>query len=215
MFLLQRFPDGELKPEGFIEGSRAMLEDVTTKMVEAYQSDAGKAVAKEWIKFRDQVAPQSDSVTEHIKQHPEHWHIPLRDVLFSDAACVTGKDIPARVRKLRSSAKKAPPGRDRESKQLDSVCWTRRGVQKSRGDPALHFPNEVVRGPPGVNFSVPVYCRAKPSSDQTATPPKKKRGRLSPPPDEDTGKVNVLHSFCVLSSHLLNVCHCDCCCMCR
>ena len=169
------------KPEPFVEGSRALLEEVTKKMVESYQSDAGKAVAKEWVEFRDKVAPQSDSVTEHIKQHPEHWHIPLRDVLFGGAACAEGMDIPARARKSRAAAGKAA-GRDRESKQLDYVRWSRRKVPQSKDDPAKLYPNMVVRGPPEVSFSVPVYCSAKPSTtEEEGELSKKKRSRNTPP----------------------------------
>ena len=198
MYLLQRLPEGVPKPEGFVQGSRAMLEEVTTKMIATYQSDAGKSVVEEWVNFRDNIAPQSDSVTEHIKLHPEHWHIPLREQLFGGAACVHGEDIPSRARKSRSSTGKVP-GRERESRQLDYVKWGRRGVAQ-KDCRAKHFPNVVVRGPPDVKYSVPVYCRSKPEKKSTAP---KKRGRKAVPQpplvDDSDGIIIIIYIINILS----------------
>lgn len=160
MFILQNLPKGVPTPEPFVQGSRALLEEVTTKMVESYHSDVGYDIAEEWIKFRDNTAPQSDSVSDHIKKHSEHFHIPLRDELFEGSPCEHGDHINGRARKKRSSMDTVA-SRDRESQQLDYVRWSRRGKALDKKDPAKHLPNQVIRGPPGVKFSVPVYCRQK------------------------------------------------------
>jgi hypothetical protein len=161
MFLLQELPTGVPKPSPFIQGSRALLEEVTRKIEETYHGDESGAVAAEWVAFRDNIAPQSDDVAEHLKVHPEHWHIPLHDQLFDGAISEHGTSIPGRARKSRSLA---PRSRDRESKQLDYVQWGRRGVRRQKDDLAEKLPNIVERGPNGVNFSVPVSCRSKKES---------------------------------------------------
>jgi hypothetical protein len=120
-------------------------------------------------------------VSDHIKLHPEHWHIPLREELFGGAACVHGEDIPSRLRKPRTTTGKAA-GRDRESKQLDFVQWSRRGVSRSKDCPSQHYPNTVVHGPPEVDYSVPVYCRSKPEEEPSATRKAKSKKRTRRPP---------------------------------
>jgi hypothetical protein len=147
MFILQTLPEGVPKPEPFVQGSCALLEDVTRKMEETFHGDECGAVTAEWVAFRDDIAPQSDDVAEHIKVHPEHWHIPLRDQLFGGAECQHEASIPGRSRTRLNITTARPVSRERESKQLDYVQWSRRGNALSKDDPAMHRPNMVVRGP--------------------------------------------------------------------
>lgn len=175
MFILQSLPNDVPKPEAFVAGSRAMLEEVTKLVLETFHTDETGEVANEWIRFRDEIAPQSDNVIDHIKQHPEHWNIPLRQELFGGVECDhDGHDVPARGRgrRPRSTAEIttscAPKDtRHRDSQQLDYVKWSRRGKSQSRDDPARKFPNIIVRGPPGETFSVPLSCRSRKDKEKS------------------------------------------------
>jgi len=167
MYILNTLPEGVPRPEPFVEGSRAVLEQVTRKIEETYHSDESGAVAAEWVDFRDNIAPQSDDVAEHLKLHPEHWHIPLHNELFDGAIGEHGEHIPPRARKSRP-VNPPPAPRDRESKQLDYVQWSRRGVRREKDDLAEKLPNIVVRGPKNVHFSVPLSCRSKKAAEKRA-----------------------------------------------
>ena len=184
MFILQSLPEGVPKPEPFVQGSRALLEEVTRKIEETYHSDESGAVTAEWVQFRDDIAPQSDDVAEHIKMHPEHWHVPFREKLFGGAQCVHGESIPGRERKSRTAG---PTKRDRESKQLDYVQWSRRGKPLPKDDPARSLPNLVVRGPADVEFSVPVACRSKKAKTKVG----KSKKRTAKDVDDDQQKEEL------------------------
>ena len=195
MYLLQSLPTGVPKPEAFIQGSRAMLEQVTKKIEETYHSEENRSVSDEWVTFRDEIAPQSDLVEEHITAHPEHWRIPLRNELFDGVACSHGEHIPARARKSRSSRKEvASRQRDRVSEQLDYVQWGRRGQHRQKNDPARKLPNIVVDGPPDVHFSVPVSCRSKKA---TASTNKRSADRMEPGLTEHLPPIGVYMRECV------------------
>ncbi len=48
-------------------------------------------------------APQSDDVQEYIKDHPENYHIPFRDLLFGDLAVSSEAVGAATRRRVRDS----------------------------------------------------------------------------------------------------------------
>jgi len=157
MYLLQKIPESSLEPEPFVQGSRALLEEVTNKVMDSFQTSVGDTVRKEWLHFCDDIAPKSDSVVEYLAEHP--MDVPLKDELFSGINIKHGLDIPARQRKSRN--KECP--RSRKSQVLDYVQWNRRGNKLDTKDPARHLPNIVVDGPDHLSYSTPVYCRDKKS----------------------------------------------------
>jgi hypothetical protein len=155
MYVLKTFPeDTIIQPEAFIQGSRELLEDVTSKFCTTYNTDVGIAYANEWIDFRDNVAPQSDSVEEWVQTHP--LHIPFHDALTRGGAV----HVSAIVDNPREQCAHILKNRPRKSCPLDYISWSRRGQQKRTDDPSLLLPNVVVEGPLGIDrFSVPVQCR--------------------------------------------------------
>ena len=66
----------------FTSGARAYTVACADKM-ERSNLDKKPEVAAESVKFRDEVAPQSDNATDHIAEHP--LHVPFHDVLFAGA----------------------------------------------------------------------------------------------------------------------------------
>jgi hypothetical protein len=156
MYVLKQFPPAEaILPESFIAGSRADLELITRTFCEAYNADVGVEYAEEWINFRDNIAPQSDSVDEYVRNHP--LHIPFHDTLVRGAPiCVKNAE--------EAGGHTLPPlprNRPRKSRPLDYVQWSRRGEQKKATDPSSLLPNVVVEGPPGIErYSVPVHCKS-------------------------------------------------------
>jgi hypothetical protein len=167
MYVLQKFPTGEIPPEPFVPGSRALLESVCNSFCESYNTDLGNVYANEWINFKDNIAPQSDDAEEWVKDHP--LHIPFHDTLVHGAPMrASTKDTNAATTGVEETPKTAYVDRSRKSKQLDYVSWSRRGVKKKRNDPCLHYPNLVYEGPDDVNFSVPVFCKSKKGGDADA-----------------------------------------------
>jgi hypothetical protein len=185
MYLLNTFPTAHtIEPEPFVQGSRAELEDVTRKFCEEYNSDAGLDYAKEWVHFRDNDAPQNDSVDDWVRTHP--LHVPFHDTLVRGAP-VYVSDVP-------KDGMCAPPvarNRPRKSKPLDYVTWSRRGEDKDSKDPCLKFPNIVVEGLPGIErFSVPVHCRSSSNSDNTLST---SGCRLPPLATDSDVRVDAVH----------------------
>ena len=159
MFLLNSFPNANrISPEEFIDNSRADLEEVVKIFCEQYNSDTGVAYAQEWIDFRDNIAPQSDSVHDWLVDHP--LHIPFHDTLVRGAPVfVPVKDVPHEYDKCVAPTLRRD--RSRKSRVLDYVQWSRRGKTKSATDPSNIVPNIVCEGPVGVeHFSVPVHCKS-------------------------------------------------------
>ena len=195
MYLLQAFPDLEEIPlEPFIQGSRADLEAVTRKFCEEYNSDAGAAFAKEWENFRDNIAPQSDSVTEWNETNAVH--IPFRDTLLrGDPVYVTPLSDVEEEEHYGASRQKEGirVDRPRKSVPLDYVNWSRWGVPKLSSDPSTLIPNVVVEGTLGIErFSVPVACK---SSTVPVAPSLASSGVRLPPLNEmAASRVNLPNS---------------------
>ena len=158
MYTLESFPTAaSIEPEEFIQGSRAELVDVTRRFCEQYNSDVGADYAREWEDFRDNIAPQSDSVQEWVKDHP--LHIPFHDTLVrGDPIRVPSEEGDGYVRS--TCAHPYARNRPRKSITLDYVNWSRRGEAKNPSDPSVKFPNIVVEGPSGIDrYSIPVHCK--------------------------------------------------------
>jgi hypothetical protein len=106
LYLLQRFPDLEIKPEAFIPDSRAKLENTVRKIIghfspmEVGDCDAsvirpsdlidekkfGDEIIAKWIDFAENRAPLNDDTEDYSRQH--QLHIPLFDKLFAPSASV-------------------------------------------------------------------------------------------------------------------------------
>ena len=150
MFVLQRFPTGELLPEPFVEGSRATLEHVTKRVISHFSPITksnnqpvqplvgssirryGDLIVAEWTNFTDNIAPVSDDAAEYCRENP--FHVPLLDVLFGDACATSLFTQPA--------AKSVVPVTD--TRATDSVNWSRRGQKRSKGDPAQNSSRETI-----------------------------------------------------------------------
>ena len=71
-----------IEVDPFNLGSRAFTAACCDTMERTYANKKPE-VAAEWIKWRDEVAPQSDIATDYIAEHP--MHIPFLEQLFSGA----------------------------------------------------------------------------------------------------------------------------------
>ena len=67
MYVLQEYPEDPISPEPFILGSRALLETVTKDVCDSFHCGGGVNVREEWEDFRDNVAPQSDTLIQHCQ----------------------------------------------------------------------------------------------------------------------------------------------------
>jgi hypothetical protein len=80
MYLLRSLPKGNFQPCGFIEGSRAALEQTVSKFRSEFSRRSDLIV--QWDYFANSVCPQSDNVNEYLALNP--LHIPLHKQLFVD-----------------------------------------------------------------------------------------------------------------------------------
>ena len=138
MYLLQRFPMGEIKPCKFVENSRAILDHVLKVVQNHYTPSSRRAVPKtvanqchgdavvaDWIDFAENVAPQSDIVDDYCEQVP--LHVPFFNELFSgETEKFHCAQIPKKINAVVT-----------ETNALDSVIWSRRGVSRSKKHPAM------------------------------------------------------------------------------
>jgi hypothetical protein len=149
MCILNELPDSVPEAEQFVVGSHELLQNVSSKMLHKFSSDASRAIHDEWKHFRDHIAPQSDLVEEYIKKVP--LHIPLRKELFERRARVADVMESRKIELQREYGE-----RSRKSIPLDYVQSSLR--RKKPGDPALLHPSMIVDGPSGEVYSEPVYC---------------------------------------------------------
>jgi hypothetical protein len=77
MHILSSLPenDTEFVPESFVSGSRQVLVDVVNAVAKKW-GRTQPAILEDWIKFRDEIAPQSDDAAEYCRIHG--LHIPLK-----------------------------------------------------------------------------------------------------------------------------------------
>lgn len=117
MFLLKALPppDRELTPDAFIQGSRAELEKVVNACIRTFSLHRPTDVAQ-WIRFRDEIAPQDDSAERYMAE--KGMEIPFKAELFS------GGGLPAEEIVQRGPRSLA----DRETVRFTgSVQWSGRG----------------------------------------------------------------------------------------
>jgi hypothetical protein len=150
MFILQRLPFAEIKPDDFVEGSKDQLDQIVNRVVKHYSPIVrtnvqpmqpqvgnpirlyGDPIVAEWLDFAENIAPKSDDPEEYCQTAA--FHVPLRDVLFGDAAAMpyfAQRSIPTKVPVT-------------NAKSTDSVNWTRRGVGRSKNDPAKNSSREMI-----------------------------------------------------------------------
>ena len=70
----------QITVDPFIKGSREIITDCCDRMINTYK-DKNPAVARDWIKWRDEVTPKTNIATDYIAENP--LHIPFFDVLFN------------------------------------------------------------------------------------------------------------------------------------
>jgi hypothetical protein len=77
MHILSSLPDNdtEFEPDAFLSGSRQTLVDVVHAVEKKWGRTQPEVVA-DWIKFRDELAPQSDDASEYCREHG--LYIPLK-----------------------------------------------------------------------------------------------------------------------------------------
>jgi hypothetical protein len=144
MYILQRLPEGTIKPMPFVEGARRSLEKLCSDMDKSFRRMSPEA-ANEWQSFLAE-APDTDDANDWVARHP--LLVPLSDILCA-------RTLP-RAPLQQAGAARLYNHRSRISEPLDSVNWSRRGQKRARGDPAAHGSSRVIQGPAGVIRSVPI-----------------------------------------------------------
>ena len=140
MYLLQSIPTGEIKPEAFIEKSRAELDRIVSRVQHQFTPGHnrvgvpptannlchGDAIVAEWIDFATNIAPASDDADEYCTLIP--LYIPLLHELFTCDNVVIPRHLATQC-KIPSIP---------QVRALDSVNWGRRNVPRNKNDPAKH-----------------------------------------------------------------------------
>lgn len=95
--VLLDFPSPEIEPVPFQEGWRDVMQRVIAEIRDKY--DAGNdtsinpQVVKEWERFRDEIMPQTDCVSDYMTAHP--LHIPLHQELYGPEAVISRRRVEA------------------------------------------------------------------------------------------------------------------------
>ena len=148
MYLLQRIPEGEIRPETFVDNARAELDRIVSRVQHQFTPGHtrlgvpptvnnlchGDAIVAEWIDFATNIAPVTDDANEYCTLSP--LYIPLLKELFTCNAVV----IPSHF------AMCCEPPSIAQVKVLDSVKWSRRDVAHKRNDPAIHASRKSING---------------------------------------------------------------------
>ena len=137
MYVLNRFPTAEIKPQSFIEGSKSQLDSVLRKVISHYAPNKslddmivrpvqhpmrhfGDPVVAEWVDFALNKAPLDDNAENYCTSQP--LRIPFHSHLFvNDDTVFSAQPL------LESAEARA---RIPDSEALDSVLWSRRGVKR-------------------------------------------------------------------------------------
>ena len=130
-------PTGEIRPEAFVENSRAELDQRVQHQFTPGHNRVGvpptvnnlchgDAIVAEWIDFATNIAPATDDANEYCALTP--LYIPLLHELFSCNGLVIPRDFVTKcalpsILLVRS---------------LDSVNWGRRNIPCKRNNPAKH-----------------------------------------------------------------------------
>lgn len=95
--IINDYPSFEIEPAPFRKDWKLDLNKVIAEVTAKYDGGKGKSiqpeVMAEWENFRDNIMPQSDSVTEYTNTHP--LHIPLHKWLYGNESVVSLKNIEA------------------------------------------------------------------------------------------------------------------------
>ena len=101
MYLLQRMPTGEIRPEAFVENSRAELDRIVKRVQHQFTPGHnrvglpptannlchGDAIVADWINFAMNIAPAIDDANKYCELVP--LYIPLLQELFTcDSAVI-------------------------------------------------------------------------------------------------------------------------------
>ena len=105
-----------------MEGSHAKMMDIYQYYTSPSERSVDKCTADDWQKYYEK-CPKNDSSVDYIKEDPSRFHIPLRDILFSNAPV----DYKSQV-KAKKSARDYISGRVRTG---ECVKWHNRGETTS------------------------------------------------------------------------------------
>jgi hypothetical protein len=89
MHILTSLPNNDedvFVPEAFVSGSRETLIDVV-KAVDKKWGRTMPAVLDDWIKFRDDIAPQSDDAAEYCRAHGLYVPLKVFNFCFYNKLC--------------------------------------------------------------------------------------------------------------------------------
>jgi len=107
MYILKCLPDENsvIQPMGFIDNSRELLVNIANKIhKELFKYNAKRA--QDWIDFVENIAPQTNSATTYLNENP--MHVPLRQILFSNATIDSTSILPVKSSNSLPSIKTIP-----------------------------------------------------------------------------------------------------------
>jgi len=119
MYILKELPDfKDISPCGFKRGGRSEFVE-TLKQVKLKLPDSA---IKDWDEF-EQSVPEDDDVQRHLTKFPQHFHLPLKNELFSNSITLaSGGLVPSRVSRARTQRRTG-----KEIIATESVLWSNRG----------------------------------------------------------------------------------------
>jgi len=88
MYILQRYPpiDRVLKPVGFPSESLSLFSNVMGKVKKFWEKSSPSTV-NSWTNWADEIKiPKTESVEEHIADHPNAFYVPFLEKLFSPSS---------------------------------------------------------------------------------------------------------------------------------
>ena len=88
MYILWKLPTKQLLPEPLTEGSHRILMQVYYRVQMSWLgNDENKKYIEDWHDFA-KMCPSSDDVDKYIKDQPERFHVPFRQIIFK-GTCLT------------------------------------------------------------------------------------------------------------------------------
>lgn len=82
MYILWKLPTAMLEPEPLVPGSHIELSKIYYKISLTWQDRPDyDDHLKDWERFVN-IAPKTDDVYEYLKEHPEQFYVPFREMLF-------------------------------------------------------------------------------------------------------------------------------------
>jgi len=131
LYLLEKFPTGQIKPDGFVKDSRELLDSCLAKvrstfgMFKVDENPNSVNTVVEWNDFSANIAPQSNNVQEYCLSHP--LYIPFEDILFGANNAVDYVTF-------------VPVKEPKKTRTTACVSWRNRGVTRNKNDPGLKGP---------------------------------------------------------------------------